>query len=442
MKIIRINPQAADGAKEKIVRVLTFANGSYALHFADKKGQSFLALYDWQGYLIKENVRAESAYIFKNGSYILLYEPTNNVAGAGKVRFRREYRMFTRNGRLVFDDISSFVPLAGDWVVLLQNGVKTLYDDKYNRIDGGTRYDFVKFDGGYARVTAREIPVGEAAPLMPGDAGKWLPYNPRLKALYRGTSAKTAGLAYDWELFDEQGNEMYSVNNGLAVFGGGYMLTLYHDGKVFFHYPDGAMGAETSLYSGARKNIACLVNLTLTKMSPKECNGQTGMTYRLSRETKNNVPLAYLLRGISDVYEFSNGNFSCVCDGKLCFFEENAEEPLLTLPTGENVCFLPDGRYWNIDEKTLCSQSHKVLLERVDAVADLGEWYIVSQNGTHTVYDSDGNRIAGKVCFIRKINGILVLRLENGQIGLVHRYGKAVLPPMDEWRYVFEERAF
>lgn len=235
---------------------------------------------------------------------------------------------------------------------------------------------------------------------------------------------------------------MYSVNNGLAVFGGGYMLTLYHDGKVFFHYPDGAMGAETSLYSGARKNIACLVNLTLTKMSPKECNGQTGMTYRLSRETKNNVPLAYLLRGISDVYEFSNGNFSCVCDGKLCFFEENAEEPLLTLPTGENVCFLPDGRYWNIDEKTLCSQSHKVLLERVDAVADLGEWYIVSQNGTHTVYDSDGNRIAGKVCFIRKINGILVLRLENGQIGLVHRYGKAVLPPMDEWRYVFEERAF
>ena len=117
MKIIRINPQAADGAKEKIVRVLTFANGSYALHFADKKGQSFLALYDWQGYLIKENVRAESAYIFKNGSYILLYEPTNNVAGAGKVRFRREYRMFTRNGRLVFDDISSFVPLAGDWVV-------------------------------------------------------------------------------------------------------------------------------------------------------------------------------------------------------------------------------------------------------------------------------------------------------------------------------------
>lgn len=97
---------------------------------------------------------------------------------------------------------------------------------------------------------------------------------------------------------------MYSVNNGLAVFGGGYMLTLYHDGKVFFHYPDGAMGAETSLYSGARKNIACLVNLTLTKMSPKECNGQTGMTYRLSRETKNNVPLAYLLRGISDVYEF------------------------------------------------------------------------------------------------------------------------------------------
>lgn len=37
MKIIRINPQAADGAKEKIVRVLTFANGSYALHLPTKK---------------------------------------------------------------------------------------------------------------------------------------------------------------------------------------------------------------------------------------------------------------------------------------------------------------------------------------------------------------------------------------------------------------------
>lgn len=193
MKIIRINPQAADGAKEKIVRVLTFANGSYALHFADKKGQSFLALYDWQGYLIKENVRAESAYIFKNGSYILLYEPTNNVAGAGKVRFRREYRMFTRNGRLVFDDISSFVPLAGDWVVLLQNGVKTLYDDKYNRIDGGTRYDFVKFDGGYARVTAREIPVGEAAPLMPETPENGFPTTPASKPSIAARPPKRPG---------------------------------------------------------------------------------------------------------------------------------------------------------------------------------------------------------------------------------------------------------
>lgn len=39
MKIIRINPQAADGAKEKIVRVLTFANGSYALHLPTKRSE-------------------------------------------------------------------------------------------------------------------------------------------------------------------------------------------------------------------------------------------------------------------------------------------------------------------------------------------------------------------------------------------------------------------
>ena len=43
------------------------------------------------------------------------------------------------------------------------------------------------------------------------------------------------------------GNEAVSYTH-LAVFGGGYMLTLYHDGKVFFHYPDGAMGAETDVY--------------------------------------------------------------------------------------------------------------------------------------------------------------------------------------------------
>lgn len=145
--------------------------------FSDEKGQSLLALYDWQGFLIKENVRAESAYIFKNGSYILLYEPTNKTAGSGKVRFRREYRIFTRSGKLVFDEIAFFIPLADDWVVLSQNGVKNLYDDKLNWIDGGTRCDFVKFDGGYARVTKRKRPAAKTVSQMPGEACPWPVHN-------------------------------------------------------------------------------------------------------------------------------------------------------------------------------------------------------------------------------------------------------------------------
>lgn len=108
----------------------------------------------------------------KNGSYILLYEPTNKTAGSGKVRFRREYRIFTRSGKLVFDEIAFFIPLADDWVVLSQNGVKNLYDDKLNWIDGGTRCDFVKFDGGYARVTKRKRP---AAKTRFADARRGLP---------------------------------------------------------------------------------------------------------------------------------------------------------------------------------------------------------------------------------------------------------------------------
>lgn len=55
---------------------------------------------------------------------------------------------------------------------------------------------------------------------------------------------------------------MYSVADGLAVIGGGYMLKRCQDGRIFFHYPDGSLGTETTLYSGARKNIACMVSLT------------------------------------------------------------------------------------------------------------------------------------------------------------------------------------
>ena len=442
MKIIRINPLAVQDAKEKLIRVLTFANGSYALQYVNPRGESLLDLFDTEGNLIKKGAVAESAYIFKNGNYILLFPPTNHTAKAGGFRYRREYIMYSRKGNLIFDNIDYFTPMSDDWVVLHQDGRQNLYNNNLKLIDGGRRCDFVKFDYGYARVTPRTIPEAEASPLMPGDVGKWLPYNCRLKALYQGFANKRDGLTFDWTFCNEQGHILYQIENGLIAFGGGYSMAMYHDGHIFFHYPDGTLGAETSLYSGCRKNIACLVNLSATKMNPEISKGETIINYRMGHETEHHVCLPYELQKATDFYEFSNGNFSCVLEDKLCFFKEGGTEPMVSVPKDEKIYFTPDGKYWNETTQTLHAPSGEELNNHVTGFIDYGDWYLIDRQGSHTVYDLDGKIIAGNAHVLRKINGILFVRVENGQIGLLHRSGKAILPPFAEWHLKLEETVF
>ncbi len=138
MKIIRMfNPQAVkNGAGEMLLRVLTFANGSYALHFVIKKDESRLDLYDNKGGLIRSHLCAESAYIFGNGNYILMFEPVNPPVKVGRVRFRSEFRLFNSNGQLLCDTISFFTPLSTDDMVLLCcNGEKGLYDANFRKME-------------------------------------------------------------------------------------------------------------------------------------------------------------------------------------------------------------------------------------------------------------------------------------------------------------------
>lgn len=442
MKIIRINPLAAQDAKEKLVRVLTFATGAYALQYINQKEESFLDLYDCNGDLIKKGAVAESAYIFKNGNYILLFPPTNSTAKAGGYRYRREYVMYSKKGNLLFDNIDYFIPLQDDWVVLHQDGQQNLYSHNLRLIDGGRRCDFVKFDGGYARVTTHTILKAEAAPLMPGDAGKWLPYNCRLKALYKGFADKRNGLSFDWTLCDEQGYKLYSIENGLTVFGGGYSTAMYHDGRLFYHYPDGSLGSETTLYSGCRKNIACLVNLSATKMEPERYQDETAMTYRMGHETAQHVSLPYELQKATDFYEFSNGNFSCVIDDKLCFFKEGCIKPLVSVPKDEKIYFAPDGKYFNETEQTLCAADGDVLKKGITALIDYDLWYATESESLQTVYDLSGNIVADKVRILRKMNGFLILEGPIGEIHLLHQSGKMILPPLMREDFSVEETAF
>lgn len=442
MKIIRINPMAVQNAKEKLIRVLTFANGSYALQYISQRQESFLDLFDSEGQLIKKGAVAESAYIFKNGNYILLFPPTNSTAKAGGYRYRREYVMYSRKGNLIFDNIDYFTPLADDWLVLHRDGRLDLYNDKLQLIDGGRRCDFVKFDQGYARVTSRIIPETEASPLMPGDAGKWLPYNCRLKALYRGFANKRDGLAFDWTFCDEHGRVLYQIENGLISFGGGYSMAMYHDGRIFFHYPDGTLGSETSLYSGCRKNIACLVNLSATKMSPEISQGETIINYRMAHETEHHVSLPYELQKATDFYEFSNGNFSCVLGTKLCFFKEGRVRPLVRIWKDKKVYFTPDGRYWNETKQTLYSPEGDVLDQDVTGIIDYGEWYVVEHQDSQTVYDLSGNLVADKVRVLRKVNGFLLLEGPIGEIRLLHQSGKVILSPFEKDEISVEETVF
>ena len=110
--------------------------------------------------------------------------------------------------------------------------------------------------------------------------------------------------------------------------------------------------------------------------------------------------------------------------------------------TVERKFFRSDGKYWNETTQTLHAPSGEELNNHVTGFIDYGDWYLIDRQGSHTVYDLDGKIIAGNAHVLRKINGILFVRVENGQISLLHRSGKAILPPFAEKHLRLEETVF
>ncbi len=420
MKIIRINPQAVTNTEEKLVRVLSYANGAYALQYINHRNESLLDLFAPDGQLIKHRTLAESAYVFKSGNYILLYPPTNNMAQAGNYRYRREYMMYSRKGNLIFDDIDYFTPLEDDWCVLCQNGKKNLYNNKGLLLDHGHDVDFIKFSGGYVRVTKK------ATSSKAKKAGKPQPCDEQI---------------YEWTICDDQGQVKYKVSNGIAVFGGYFSIVIHDDGRLYYHYPNGRIGAETTLYSGCRKNIACLVNLSETKKSGSEEN-ETVVNYRRGYHEKDNINLPYQVYHATDVSEFNNGNFSCVIGEHLCFFKENSIEPLLSFASDSKIYFTPDGKYWNETERKLYTPTGEVEQENVDGIIDYGDFYVVESYGKQTLYNLEGKRITENVQILQKVNSLLLLRQKNNKIILMHQSGRIILNSLKPKDISIEKTAF
>ena len=310
MEIIRMfNPQAVkNSAGEMLLRVLTFANNSYALHLVNKKGESLLALFDKDGQPIGSRVRAESAYIFGNGNYILLFEPTNPTAKAGKVRYRREFRLFNRKGQLLCDTISCFTPLpADDMVWLYRQGEKNLYDANFQQQEP-----------------------------KPADA-----------------------------------------------------LSLL-----------------------------------------AECKVPAAM-----------LPEAY--RDGKDIREFANGCFSCVYAGYRLFFAKGATEPQIIVPDESNVRFLPDGRYWLIEDEIICDGSRHAVLDYADAVIMLDDVYLVcrTKKKEQILFDLDGRQIAAGRQLRGRANGVFAFEDAEGKVNLVHKSGQVIRQGLDPFMPVFAESA-
>ena len=115
----------------------------------------------------------------------------------------------------------------------------------------------------------------------------------------------------------------------------------------------------------------------------------------------------------------------------------------MEFPIDENVCFLPDGRYWLEESGLLCNQEHKAVRDKVDYVADLGDVYVVSQKakGEQTVFDDKGNMIAGGQELVRKFNGIIAMHDFDGKLQLLLKNGRKILPPVSDDAMVFIQSA-
>ena len=81
-------------------------------------------------------------------------------------------------------------------------------------------------------------------------------------------------------------------------------------------------------------------------------------------------------------------------------------------------------------------------MQEVEGIIDYGEWYVVEQQDSQTVYDLSGNLVADKVRVLRKVNGFLLLEGPIGEIHLLHRSGKTILPPFEKDDVNVEETVF
>lgn len=442
MKIIKIKSLDVENAKEELIRVLTYANGTYALQYLSSQGNPTLDLYDNDGMLIKKGAIAESAYIFKNGNYILLFPPSNNLNEGREDVYCSEYIMYTREGKVIFDDINYFTPLEDDWIALHQKGRLNLYNDKLKLIDGGQRCGFIKFINGYARITPRSMANTETTSLLPQENNKMYANNSLINILMPSIANKHNYLMFDWIFYNEQGKMLYRTPNCLTAFGSGYSITMCYNGRMFFYYPDGTLGTETNLYSGCRKNFACLVNLSETWKTSKIDNITPHLIYRMGYKTEHNVCLPEELQTATDFYEFNNGNFSCVLNGKLSFFKEGFVEPLISVDKNAKIYFAPDGRYWDEFNRTFCTAQGQVIQSNVDGLIDYGEWYVTESNGKQTIYDLSGNLIIADVRVMQKVNSILLVETASGEVMIYHRSGKAILPACKKSAIRVENKAF
>lgn len=427
MKIIKI-PQTGVAGREMLSRVLTFANGSFALHYVRPDGENRYSLYDKNGELVKENVRAESVYVLGNGTYILMFEPLPKKLGSGKDAINPYFVFCTRDGKRVFEDIEYFVPLRQDWIVLRRQGRKMLYTDRLALRDSSQKDDFVKFSGGYARVHPRYVAIDSNESIMLRDAGKTFSDFSWVKRLWTNTSEGTQGFATDWELLDDDGNSMFTLKNCFTVLDGCFAIALLR-GTLFSYMPDGTYSAETELCAGIRETFFCAPNLIRSRcVSGYYPDRETQVDY-FSKDGNafGSFWLTGEFGGLYDLYEFSNGNYSGVWRKKLCFFKKNSRTPLVELPENSKICFAPDGCYLDYAAKKLLNPEGKVVLEQVEGLVDFDDWYLADLgNGVYTVFDLMGNKMEEKVILRRKVNGLLLLEQADGKLILLHRSGKVI----------------
>lgn len=378
MKIIRVNPEAELAAGEKLMRILAFMSGAYALHKKDVHGRSVLDLYDAKGSLITKNIPAQSAYVLENGNYFLLYEPTNQLVGYE--RLRRKYRLLTKKGLLVYDDVDYFTPLADGWFTMLRNNKKFLCNENGNVIAKGF-YDYQKFDSGFAKI-------------------KRLPNN-----------------RSEWTIYSLQNKELNRFDNGIALLKSGVMITEGPGKEPCLIFPDGKIGcAVSSLFSGQKKNIACLTELVK--------KGEYKINCYISRSN------ALCKLELADVYEFENGNFTAFNPKSktLGFYPEGADKPLIET-AHLDFMFAPSGAYLDPAAGTLSTPDGTEVEHNLIGLTDYGYWYTADRgDGSQTLFLQNGKLLLKETRVTNTVGGLIIASTKNGMAHIFDKNGTNLLP--------------